>query len=249
MSGHSKWATIKRKKGKLDAERGRIFTKLIKDITLAARDGGGDPMGNPRLRTAVDAAKAANMPAANIDRAIKKGTGDLPGQRYEEHTYEGYGPQGVAIYLEVLTDNKNRTTSEIRHLFSKYGGNLGESGSVAWMFKQRGFITVDRATVPEDKMMELALEVGAEDVGTESDVYEIYTGPSDLNAVLKGLDASGVKSTGAERIWEAQNTVPLDRSGAEKVMKLMEFLEEHDDVQKVWANFDIPEDVMAELSS
>lgn len=248
MSGHSKWATIKRKKGKIDAERGKVFTKLIKEITIAARDGGGDANGNPRLRTAVLAAKASNMPANNIDRAIKKGTGDLPGQRYEEHTYEGYGPNGVAIFIEVLTDNKNRTTSEVRHALAKAGGSLGEGGCVAWMFSQRGFITVDRKALAEDKMMEIALEIGADDVSTESeDVYEIYTAPTELNNVLKGLEAAGITSQSAELIREAQNTVPLEEGPAERVLKLMDLLEDHDDVQKVWANFDISEEVMEKL--
>jgi len=248
MSGHSKWATIKRKKGKLDAERGKIFTKLIKEITIAARDGGGDVNGNPRLRTAVLAGKAANMPAANIDRAIKKGTGDLPGQRYEEHTYEGYGPHGVAIFMEVLSDNKNRTTSELRHILSKHGGSMGEGGCVAWMFDQKGFITIDRAQAAEDKLLDLALEIGAEDVSTDDpDVYEVYTAPTDLNMVLKGLEAAGITSQSAELMREAKTTIALDEKGAEQIMKLMELLEEHDDVQKVWANFDIPADVMEKL--
>ncbi|MBK8231722.1 MAG: YebC/PmpR family DNA-binding transcriptional regulator [Candidatus Eisenbacteria bacterium] len=248
MSGHSKWATIKRKKGKLDAERGKIFTKLIKEITIAARDGGGDPMGNPRLRTAVAAGKAANMPAANIERAIKKGTGELPGQRYEEYTYEGYGPHGVAIFLEVLSDNKNRTTSELRHVLSKAGGSMGEGGCVAWMFDQKGLITIDKAQAPEDKMLDLALEIGAEDVATEDpDVYEVYTAPTDLNMVLKGLEAAGITSQSAELMREAKTTVALDEKGAEQIMKLMDTLEDHDDVQKVWANFDIPAEVMEKL--
>ena len=248
MSGHSKWATIKRKKGKHDAERGKIFTKLIKEITIAARDGGGDPMGNPRLRTAVAAGKAANMPAANIERAIKKGTGELPGQRYEEYTYEGYGPHGVAIFLEVLSDNKNRTTSELRHVLSKAGGSMGEGGCVAWMFDQKGLITIDKAQAPEDKMLDLALEIGAEDVATEDpDVYEVYTAPTDLNMVLKGLEAAGITSQSAELMREAKTTVALDEKGAEQIMKLMDTLEDHDDVQKVWANFDIPAEVMEKL--
>ncbi len=254
MSGHSKWATIKRKKGKTDAERGRIFTKLIKDITLAARDGGGDANGNPRLRTAVLAAKGANMPAANIDRAIKKGTGDLPGQRYEEHTYEGYGPNGVAIFLEVMTDNKNRTTSELRHILSKAGGSMGEGGCVAWMFDQKGYITIDRTVLtadklPEDKLLETALELGADDVNTEDpETYEIYTLATELNLVLKGLEAAGITSQSAELIREPTNTIQLEeQKDAEQILKLMETLEDHDDVQKVWMNFDIPAELMEKL--
>lgn len=251
MSGHSKWSTIKRKKAKVDAERGKIFTKVIKELTIAARDGGGDAEANPRLRTAVLAAKAVNMPAANIERAIKKGTGELPGVRYEENTYEGYGPYGVAIFLEVMTDNKNRTTAEVRHLLSKHGGSLGENGCVAWMFDQRGRITVDKPQIPdEEKMMELAVEAGADDIQNEDpDLYEIYTEPTDLNAVIKGLEAQGVTINEAELCRLPKNQVQLNEKQAEQMLKLMDLLEELDDVTKVWSNFDIPEEVMEKLSA
>ena len=243
MSGHSKWATIKRKKGKLDAERGKIFTKHIKEITIAARDGGGDPDGNPRLRTAILAAKAANMPADNIKRAIMKGTGELPGTTYEEHSYEGYGPHAVALYIEVLTDNKNRTTAEIRHLLTKHGGSLGEGGCVAWMFDQKGLITIEKSKV------ELVLDVGADDVNSEEpDVYEVYTAPSNFYAVQKALEAAEVAMVSAELSRIPQTTKELTgEKEAEQVLKLMEVLEDHDDVQKVWANFDIPADILEKL--
>lgn len=251
MSGHSKWSTIKRKKGKADAERGKIFTKHIKEITIAARDGGGDPNANPRLRTAIDAAKGVNMPASNIERAIKKGTGELPGVSYDEYTYEGYGPHGVAIFLDVLTDNKNRTTAEIRHLLTKHGGSLGENGCVAWMFDQKGRIVVDKSQVPdEEKMMEIGIEAGAEDIQSEaSDAYEIFTEATELNNVIKGLDAHGITANEAELYRMPKNQVELDEKQAEHVLKLIDLLEEHDDVVKVWSNFDIPEAVMEKLSA
>lgn len=250
MSGHSKWATIKRKKGKLDAERGKLFTKAIKEITIAARDGGGDPEGNPRLRTAVLAAKAVNMPADNIKRAIMKGTGELPGTRYEEHTYEGYGPNGVAIFMEVLTDNKNRTTSELRHLLAKNGGNLGEAGSVGWMFHPKGFLTVEKSKIGEDRLIELVLDAGAEDVSSEEpDVYEVYTPVNAFYLVQKAIEAAGIALASAELSRIPQNTVMVaSEKEAEQILRIMDILEDHDDVQKVYSNFDISAEILEKLS-
>lgn len=248
MSGHSKWATIKRKKGKADAERGRLFTKLIKEITMAARHGGGDASGNPRLRQAITTAKASNMPASNIERAIKKGTGELPGVRYETVAYEGYGPSGVAVLVEATTDNRNRTAGEIRHVFSKHGGNLGEAGCVAWMFHEKGVISVDRGAIAEDQLYEIALDAGAEDVSTEEDAFEITTVPSAFDGVLEALQKKGIGTLSAERRKIPQTTVMLGETEARQVLKLLELLEEHDDVEQVSANFDIPENVMARLS-
>jgi YebC/PmpR family DNA-binding regulatory protein len=249
MSGHSKWSTIKRKKGKADAERGKLFTKLIKEITIAARDGGGDPKGNPRLRTAVLNAKAQSMPAANIDRAIKKGTGELPGTTYEEHLYEGYGPGGVALLIQVLTDNKNRTTSELRHLMTKYGGNLGEAGCVAWMFQAKGLVTIPRSAVTEDRLLEIALEAGADDVDTSSDdVFEVYTNPADFDSVQKAVEGAGITPLGVELARVPSTIVGIDdEKTGEQLLKLLEFLEEHDDVQKVFSNFDISDEMMEKL--
>lgn len=249
MSGHSKWATIKRKKAKIDAERGKAFTKVIKEITIAARAGGGDPEGNPRLRTAILAAKAVNMPADNVKKAIMKGTGELEGVSYEEITYEGYAPHGVAVLLECTTDNKNRTAPEIRHMFSKYGGNMAENGAVSWVFERKGLISVARAGLTEDAVMEAALEAGAEDVKAEDDNFEVYTAPSELHAVLDALEAKGVTASTAELVRIPTNTVTLDEKQAESVLKLIDLLEEHDDVNKVWANFDIPTEVMEKLGA
>lgn len=248
MSGHSKWATIKRKKGKLDAARGRIFTKLIKEITVAARAGGGDIEANARLRTAVATAKAANMPADNMKKAIQKGTGELPGITYDEATFEGYGPNGVAVFLDVLTDNRNRTVAEIRHVFSKYNGNLGENGCVAWMFDSKGIIAVSKDGTDEDTVMEIALDAGASDIETQEDAYEVITEPTDLEPVREALEKASMTIIEAEVRRIPQNTVKLDRKGAESMMKLIDFLEDHDDVQKVSANFDIDDDVLEELS-
>jgi len=248
MSGHSKWSQIKRKKGVADAKRGQVFTKLIKEITVAARFGGGDPEGNARLRTAIAAAKAENMPKDNIERAIKKGTGELEGVTYEEFPYEGYGPGGAAVLVEVLTDNKNRTTAEIRHIFSRSGGNLGEAGSVAWMFHKKGYIVIDKAAVDEDKLMEVVLDVGAEDIEAGAKEYEVTTDPQKLDAVKKALDKAGIKYHLAELTMYPQSTVAIDGKHAEQMLHLMEQLEEHDDVQKVYANFDIPDKVMEQLS-
>ncbi|MFH2036693.1 MAG: YebC/PmpR family DNA-binding transcriptional regulator [Candidatus Zixiibacteriota bacterium] len=246
MSGHSKWATIKRKKGKADAERGRMFTRLIKEITVAARNG-GDPDSNPRLRTAIAIAKGANMPADNIKKAIQKGTGELPGVTYEEITYEGYGPAGVAVFLECLTDNKNRTVAEVRHLFSKYNGNLGENGCVAWMFDKQGIITVESTVSDEETLMEIALEAGASDMKLEGDVYEIITAPNDLEIVRSAIEEKSIPMTSAETAMVPQNTIKLNEKQAESMLKLYEALEENDDVQNVYANFDIDEKTMNKI--
>jgi len=248
MSGHSKWATIKRKKGKLDAERGRTFTKLIKEITVAARHGGGDIEGNPRLRTAIATAKGANMPADNIKKAIQKGTGELPGVSYEETSYEGYGPAGVAVYMTILTDNKNRTVSEIRHIFARFNGNLGENGCVSWMFDKKGIITIPANVVDEDTLMEIALEAGASDVVNQGDIYEVVTAPNDVDKVRLVIEKKSIPVTSAESTMIPQNTVRLDEKQAETMLKLYETLEEHDDVQKVYANFDIDEKIMNKLA-
>lgn len=249
MSGHSKWATIKRKKGAKDAQRGKIFSKLIKEITIAARHGGGDPNGNPRLRTAVDAAKAENMPASNIERAIKRGTGEIEGVTYEETHYEGYGPSGVAILVEVATDNRNRTTGEIRHAFSKNGGNLAEAGSVAWIFQSRGVIQVERSIVEEEKLIEIALEAGADDVSTDSpDSYEVVTSPSAFDKVKRALEAAGVAIAHAEHTKVPSNTVEVAEEDAGQLLRLIDVLEEHEDVQKVFANFQIADEVLTRLA-
>jgi YebC/PmpR family DNA-binding regulatory protein len=248
MSGHSKWSTIKRKKGAADAKRGKIFTKLIKEITIAARIGGGDPDGNPRLRSAIAAAKAANMPSDNVDRAINKGTGELEGVSYEESNYEGYGPGGVAILVETLTDNKKRTVSEVRHLFSKYNGNLGETGCVSWMFSKRGVVTVPREGTDEDRLIEQALELGADDVAEEEDLFEVRCNPSDVQDVAQGLRDADISVESAEAQMVPQNTVKVEGRDAEVLLRLMGKLEDHDDVQNVWANFDIDEDLLEQLS-
>ncbi len=249
MSGHSKWSTIKRKKGAADAKRGKIFTKIIKEITLAARLGGGDPDGNARLRTAILAAKDENMPKDNIERAIKKGVGEIGGaSSFEEVTYEGYGPGGVALLVEVLTDNKNRTVAEIRHILSKHGGNLGENGCVAWMFDKKGSILVNKKDIDEDALMELALEAGADDVREEEHEFEVITSPSAFEAVRAAVERRGLKPLSAAIGMVPQNTVQLDAGKAEQMLKLMEKLEDNDDVQNVYANFDIPDDIMEKLS-
>ena len=239
MSGHSKWATIRRKKGALDAKRGKLFTKLIKEITIAARDGGGDPNGNPRLRLAVDNAKAANMPADNIDRAIKKATGELEGAHYEEITYEGYAPAGIAVLVEVVTDNKKRTVAEIRHLFSKGGGNMGEAGSVAWMFDKKGVLTLPRQNKTEDEMMEFVLDAGADDLQTEEEVFIVQTSVESFESVRKALKEKKLEIENASLQWVAKNHIAVSGEDAEKVMKLIEALEDNDDVQNVFSNADI----------
>lgn len=248
MSGHSKWSSIKHKKAAKDARRGRLFTKLIKEITVAARLGGRDINTNPRLRTAVAAAKAASMPADNIERAIKKGTGELEGVSYEEVHYEGYGPGGAAMLVQALTDNKNRTVSEIRRLFSKHGGNLGESGCVAWMFDKKGLITVDKAQIDEDRLVFLALEAGAEDVREDNGLFEILTMPEDFEKVREYLEREKVPMATAEVAMIPKNTVAIDERHAEQVLKLTEELEEHDDVQSVASNFDIPTEILEKAS-
>jgi YebC/PmpR family DNA-binding regulatory protein len=249
VSGHSKWSTIKRKKGAVDAKRGKIFTKLIKEITVAARMGGGDPDANPRLRSAITAAKTENMPKDNIERAIKKGTGDLEGVNYEEILYEGYGPGGVAILIETMTDNKNRTVADIRHYFSKSGGNLGESGCVGWMFDKKGIIVVDKDTIPEEELLELALEAGAEDVTEEDSTFQVITAPEDFNEVVDKLDKDELEYIEASLSMVPQNTVDVtEEKTARSLLRLMENLEDHDDVQKVHANFDIPDELMESIS-
>ncbi len=248
MSGHSKWATIKRKKGKLDAQRGKMFSKLIKEITVAAREGGGDPEGNPRLRTAVLAAKAANMPQDNIKRAVQKGTGELPGTAYEEGNYEGYGPGGVAILVQVLTDNKNRTVAEVRHIFTKNAGSMGEAGCVGWMFEKKGYITVDLDKADEEQLMELAIDAGAADFSSDGGIYEIYTEYADLEKVRAALESKGMEMITAEITMIPQSTVKLEGKQAEQMIRLFEMLEEHDDVQRTYANFDIDEKILEELT-
>jgi len=249
MSGHSKWSTIKHKKAAKDAKRGKLFTKLIKEITVAARMGGGDINANPRLRTAVLAARSQSMPGDNIDRAIKKGTGELEGVTYDEITYEGYGPGGVALLVRVLTDNRNRTVAEIRSMFTKYGGNLGETGSVGWMFAQKGLVTVERAGIDEDKLMEAALEAGAEDVREAGDIYEILTTPADFEAVKTGVEQAGFKTASAEVTMIPSSTVAISGKNAESMVKLLEILEDHDDVQSVSSNMDIAADELERLSA
>ena len=241
MSGHSKWATIKRKKGALDAKRGKIFTKLIKELAIAAREGGGDPSANPRLRLAVDNAKAANMPQDNIERAIKKATGELEGVTYHELTYEGYGPAGVAILVEVATDNKNRIVAEVRHIFSKYGGSMGENGSVAWMFDRKGVISLPKQGKSEDDIMEIILDAGAEDLQTEEEYFEIQTPLESFEPVRKAIADKELSVENASLQWIAKNTVPVAGEDAEKVMKLIEAMEDNDDVQNVYSNADIDE--------
>jgi YebC/PmpR family DNA-binding regulatory protein len=249
MSGHSKWSTIKRKKGAIDSKRGKLFTKIIKEITLAARLGGGDPEGNSRLRQAIMAAKDENMPKDNIDRAIKKGLGDGEGaSNYEEITYEGYGPGGVAVIIEVMTDNKNRTVAEIRHIFSKHGGNLGENGCVGWMFDKKGSIAIDIKAIGEDALMELALEAGADDVREEENEYEVITSPSTFEDVRKALEAKGLKILSAHVGMIPQNTVALGEDKAAQMLKFMEKMEDNDDVQNVYANFDISDEIMERMS-
>ncbi|MCX8021419.1 MAG: YebC/PmpR family DNA-binding transcriptional regulator [Syntrophorhabdaceae bacterium] len=249
MSGHSKWSSIKHKKGLADAKRGKIFTKLIKEITTAARIGGGDPESNARLRVAIAQAKAENMPKENIERAIKKGIGALEGgESYEEYTYEGYGPAGVAILIETLTDNKKRTTAEIRHILSRFGGNLGEAGCVSWLFGKKGYISFDKSKVDEDEIMELALDAGAEDIVSGEDEIEVITDISNFESVKKKFDSNNIKYNVAEISMIPQTTVKLEGKNAETMLKLMETLEDSDDVQKVYANFDISLNEMEKIA-
>ena len=248
MSGHSKWASIKHKKGAADAKRGKVFTKLIKEITVAARMGGGDPDGNPRLRAAIAAAKAEHMPKENITRGIKKGTGELEGTSYEEASYEGYGPGGVAVMLEVFTDNRNRTVAEVKNLFDRHGGSLGEPGCVAWMFDKKGYILFDKDKVDEEKLLEIALEAGAEDVNEEDTQVEVITSPTDFESVKDAIDAAGLSYELAEISMMPKNTVKVEGKKAQQVLNLMQSLEDHDDVNHVYANFDIPDEVMEAMS-
>ncbi len=249
MSGHSKWSTIKRKKGANDAKRGKIFTRLIKEITVAARMGGGDPEGNPRLRSAISVAKSENMPKDNIARAIKKGTGEIEGEVYEEILYEGYGPGGVAVLVNCMTDNRNRTVADIRHFFAKSNGNLGESGCVAWMFESKGLIVIDKEVVSEEKLMDLALEAGADDVIEEDTEFQVTTAPEDYETVREALEESEISFLEASLTMVPQNTIEVtEEKPAKALLKLLESLEDHDDVQNVHANFDIDDELMEQLS-
>lgn len=249
MSGHSKWSTIKHKKGREDARRGKLFSKLARYITVAAKEGGGNPEMNANLAAAIDKAKDYNMPANNIERAVKRGTGEIEGVNYEQFTYEGYGPDGVAVLLELMTDNRNRTAAEIRNIFSRHNGNLGTTGSVAWMFERRGVILVPKNALGEEKLLESALEAGAQDVTTEEDHYEVITEPTDLAAVRKELEVREIELSSAELSMVPKNTTPLDIKQARRVLKFIDALEESDDVQEVYSNFDISDEVMNELAS
>lgn len=248
MSGHSKWATIKRSKGKADAARGKVFNRLIREITVAARMGGGDPNSNVRLRSAISSARAANMPSKNVDNAILKGTGQLEGVSYEEVTFEGYGPNGVAILIECMTDNRTRTVADVRHLLTKYGGNLGQTNSVSWMFKSKGIIRVPQAAMGEDQLMEIVLEAGADDMVIDGDEYEITTTPDAFDGVRQALEKANVATTSAEVSKVGENPVNCDASTASRIMKLVEALDESDDTQHVYANFDMSDEVAAELA-
>ncbi len=248
MSGHSKWSTIKRKKGAADSKRGKVFSKLIKEITIAARTGGGDPDGNPRLRTAIAAAKSENMPKDNIERAVKKGTGDGGGATLEEISYEGYGPGGAAVLVDTLTDNRNRTTGEIRHIFAKHNGNLGENGCVSWIFEKKGLIVFEKDKVGEEKLFELALEAGAEDIKEEATTFEVITDPGSFDKVKEALDAGDMQCLLAEVTMVPLNTVKLEGKEAERMIRLMDALEDCDDVQKAYSNFDISEEILEQMS-
>jgi YebC/PmpR family DNA-binding regulatory protein len=248
MSGHSKWHSIKYKKAAQDAKRGKTFTKIIRELAVAARIGGGDPDTNPRLRKAVADAKAVNMPQDNIKRAILKGTGQLEGVNYEEVVYEGYGAGGVAIFVEVLSDNKNRTISELRHIFSRNGGNIGESGCVAWMFKRKGYIVVEKTKASEDELLDVALDAGAEDLREDGSNYEIFTSPENYEAVANALQEHDIELAASNLGYIPQNYVKLEGKQAQQLLRLMEELEDHDDVQHVWANFDIDEEEIAKYS-
>ncbi len=248
MSGHSKWSSIKHKKGAADAKRGKIFTRLIREITVAARLGGGDPEGNPRLRTAIATAKAENMPKDNIERGIKKGTGELEGASYEEVDYEGYGPGGVAVLVDCLTDNRNRAVADIKHVFERHGGNLGEPGCVAWLFQKKGLIVFEKRKVNEEKLLDLALEGGAEDVKEAENELEIITDPSDFESVKKAIDVASFPYVLAEVTMIPQNTVNLEGKTANQMLNLMQALEDNDDVSRVYANFDISDEILESLS-
>jgi YebC/PmpR family DNA-binding regulatory protein len=244
MSGHSKWASIKHKKGAIDAKRGKAFTRLIKEISVAARMGGGDPGGNARLRQAITAARAENMPKDNIERAIKKGTGELEGVSYEEVSYEAYGPGGVAVLIDCLTDNKNRTVADLKHIFDRHGGNIGSPGCVSWIFEKKGMIAFDKGNIEEEKLLEVALDAGAEDVRQSGDQFEVVIKPNDFEKIKKAFDSSGLKYSLAEIAMIPQNTVRLEGKKAEQMLNLMEALEDNDDINHVYANFDIPDEVM-----
>jgi YebC/PmpR family DNA-binding regulatory protein len=248
MSGHSKWHSIKHKKAAADSKRGRIFTRLIKEMTVAARSGGGDLDANPRLRLVVNTAKAANMPAENIKRAIMRGTGELPGVSYEEINYEGYGPGGVAIFMRTLTDNRNRTVAELRHLLSKNGGNLGETGCVAWMFDRKGYLVVEKAAASEEQLLDLVLSNGGDDLREDGDNFEVFSAPENFETLKSSLEAAGISLAASEVSMVPQNYVKLDGKEAHTMLKLMEALEDQEDIQNVWANFDIDESAMEEAS-
>jgi YebC/PmpR family DNA-binding regulatory protein len=248
MSGHSKWHSIKHKKAATDSKRGRIFTRLIKEMTAAARNGGGDPDMNPRLRLAIATAKGSNMPAENIKKAVMRGTGELPGVSYEDVNYEGYGPGGVAIFMHVLTDNRNRTVAEIRHLLSKNGGNLGETGCVGWMFDRKGCFIVEKTAADEEKLLDLVLSAGADDMSEDGDNFEILTTPEDFEPVRAALESATIPTVSAEVSMIPQNHIKLEGKSAQTMLKLMEALEDHEDIQNVWANFDIDESEMEEAS-
>jgi YebC/PmpR family DNA-binding regulatory protein len=249
MSGHSKWATIKHKKGALDAKRGKVFTRLIKEIAMAAKAGGGDPDHNPRLRTAIAAAKAENMPADNIKRAVQRGTGELPGATYEEASFEGYGPGGVALLVDVSTDNRNRTVSEIRHIFTKHGGNLGEAGSVAWMFHKKGSIVIPKSLAKEDDLMNIVLEAGGEDLRDDGENWEVLTDPSSYEPVLQAVKKAGIEPAVAEVAKLPQNYVKVEGQTVSQMIRLLEALEDHDDVQHVYSNFDVDQKQLEEVAS
>jgi YebC/PmpR family DNA-binding regulatory protein len=249
MSGHSRWSQIKRKKGKADVQRGKLFSKILREITVAARNGGGDPKANMRLKAAIESAKEANMPADNIKRAVQKGTGELPGESYEEITYEGYAPGGVAVMIDVLTDNRNRTGPEIRHTFEKFGGNMGSSGAVAWMFERKGIITADAERISEDELLDKALEAGATDFRRVEKAFEITTAPAQMDAVRDALAQARVPIIEAQVTYVPQSTVRVEGKEATSVVKLIEALEELDDVQSVYANYDIPDEILEAISA
>lgn len=249
MSGHSKWSTIKRKKGVVDAKRGQIFTKVIKELTVAAKEGGGDESANPRLRSAISTAKSVNMPASNIEKAIKKGTGELPGIVYEEASYEGYGPGGAALLIHALTDNKNRTVSELRHLLTKHDGSLAGPGSVAWQFEAKGLLTIRKEIVSEDDLFSIVVDAGADDMTIEGDVYEVITSPENFENVKSALNDSNIRFDSAELTQIPNTTKDIDGSDARKLLQLMEQLENHEDVQNVFSNFDIDEKILEEMAT
>jgi YebC/PmpR family DNA-binding regulatory protein len=249
MSGHSRWSQIKRKKGKTDVQRGKLFSKILREITVAARNGGGDPKGNLRLKAAMESAKAANMPADNVKRAVQKGTGELPGEQYVELPYEGYGSGGVAVLVRVLTDNRNRTGPELRHIFERHSGHMGTAGCVAWMFERRGLIQADAQRIKEDELLEKALDAGAADVKQVDSTFEIATAPDDMETVRQGLERAGVPITEAEIDMVPQSTVRVEGKDAAAVLRLIEALEEQDDVQSVFSNYDIPDEVLEQISA